>query len=120
MLIVGPLSILLKPTPGISSMLTLQYLWNYLWSKMPKRGGEDDQNDVVDVSPKKSKGEEDGELILRIVAAAVAVADRSGDIIREIMSKGDLGIVEKEVHARCGSGVERGHLLINMIVSIPF
>lgn len=34
-------------------------------------------------------------LILRLVASSVCVAQRAGRLIREIMSKGDLGIVEK-------------------------
>ncbi|XP_046401412.1 3'(2'),5'-bisphosphate nucleotidase 1 isoform X2 [Ischnura elegans] len=34
-------------------------------------------------------------LILRVVATSVNVANRAGEIIRDIMSKGDLGIVEK-------------------------
>lgn len=34
-------------------------------------------------------------LVLRIVSASVAVANRAGNIIREIMKKGELGIVEK-------------------------
>ncbi|XP_071453738.1 3'(2'),5'-bisphosphate nucleotidase 1 isoform X2 [Hetaerina americana] len=34
-------------------------------------------------------------LILRVVATSVVVANRAGEIIRDIMSKGDLGIVEK-------------------------
>lgn len=34
-------------------------------------------------------------LILRVMASSIAVANRAGTIIRDIMSKGDLGIVEK-------------------------
>lgn len=34
-------------------------------------------------------------LILRLVASSIKVANRAGDIIRNVMSKGDLGIVEK-------------------------
>jgi len=34
-------------------------------------------------------------LISQVLASSVAIADRAGDIIREIMKKGDLGIVEK-------------------------
>lgn len=36
-------------------------------------------------------------LILRIVSASVAIANRAGNIIREIMKKGELGIVEKVI-----------------------
>ena len=36
-------------------------------------------------------------LVLRLVANSVCVAQRAGKLIREIMSKGDLGIVEKTV-----------------------
>ncbi|XP_014673858.1 PREDICTED: 3'(2'),5'-bisphosphate nucleotidase 1-like [Priapulus caudatus] len=35
-------------------------------------------------------------LLMRLVSASVAVADRAGVIIRDIMKKGELGIVEKE------------------------
>jgi len=34
-------------------------------------------------------------LISRLVSSSVSIVDRAGDIIREIMAKGDLGIVEK-------------------------
>lgn len=34
-------------------------------------------------------------LILRVMASSIAVANRAGKIIRDVMSKGDLGIVEK-------------------------
>ncbi|CAG2063787.1 unnamed protein product, partial [Timema podura] len=34
-------------------------------------------------------------LILRLVASSVTAATRAGKIIRDIMSEGDLGIVEK-------------------------
>ena len=34
-------------------------------------------------------------LISRLVSASVSIVDRAGDIIREIMAKGDLGIIEK-------------------------
>lgn len=34
-------------------------------------------------------------IIMRILAASINVANRAGSIIRDVMSKGDLGIVEK-------------------------
>lgn len=34
-------------------------------------------------------------LILRLLATSASAATRAGKIIRDIMSKGDLGIVEK-------------------------
>lgn len=34
-------------------------------------------------------------LILRLIASSVTAANRAGKIIRDIMSRGDLGIVEK-------------------------
>lgn len=34
-------------------------------------------------------------IIMRILAASIQVANRAGTIIRDIMSKGELGIVEK-------------------------
>lgn len=33
--------------------------------------------------------------IIRVMASAISVANRAGTIIRDIMAKGDLGIVEK-------------------------
>lgn len=37
-------------------------------------------------------------LLLKLISASVAVANRAGRIIRDIMSRGDLGIVEKGVN----------------------
>ena len=34
-------------------------------------------------------------VLLRLVSSSVAIANRAGRIIRDIMSKGELGIVEK-------------------------
>jgi hypothetical protein len=34
-------------------------------------------------------------IIVRLLASSVAVAGRAGKIVRDVMSKGDLGIVEK-------------------------
>lgn len=34
-------------------------------------------------------------LMMRIVASSIQIAARAGKIIRDVMSKGDLGIVEK-------------------------
>lgn len=34
-------------------------------------------------------------LILRLLASSVTAANRAGKIIRDIMTRGDLGIVEK-------------------------
>ena len=34
-------------------------------------------------------------LITRLVATSVSIANRAGRIVRDILSKGDLGIVEK-------------------------
>lgn len=34
-------------------------------------------------------------LVLRLVASSVTAATRAGKIIRDVMSRGDLGIVEK-------------------------
>ena len=36
-------------------------------------------------------------LITRLVSSSVAIANQAGKIIRDIMAKGELGIVEKEV-----------------------
>ena len=36
-------------------------------------------------------------LLMRIVANAVCVSHRAGKIIRDVMSQGDLGIVEKVI-----------------------
>lgn len=36
-----------------------------------------------------------GFLIMRILAASIQVANRAGTIIRDVMSHGELGIVEK-------------------------
>lgn len=37
-------------------------------------------------------------LILRLIASSVTAANRAGKIIRDIMSRGELGIVEKVIH----------------------
>lgn len=37
----------------------------------------------------------DKALILRLIASSVTASNRAGKIIRDIMSRGDLGIVEK-------------------------
>lgn len=34
-------------------------------------------------------------LIMKIMASSISVANRAGGIIRDVMRKGDLGIVEK-------------------------
>lgn len=34
-------------------------------------------------------------LLIRLVATSVLAANRAGKIVRDVMSKGDLGIVEK-------------------------
>ena len=34
-------------------------------------------------------------VVLKLVAASVSIADRAGGIVRNIMSAGNLGIVEK-------------------------
>lgn len=34
-------------------------------------------------------------LIMKIMASSITVANRAGGIIRDVMSKGDLGIIEK-------------------------
>lgn len=34
-------------------------------------------------------------LIVRLLASSVSVASRAGKIVRDVMSKGELGIVEK-------------------------
>jgi len=39
-------------------------------------------------------------IIMRILAASIKVANRAGSIIRDVMSKGDLGIVEKVNYVR--------------------
>ena len=36
--------------------------------------------------------------MLRILASAVSVSERAGEIVREIMKQGELGIVEKGVN----------------------
>lgn len=36
-------------------------------------------------------------LLSRLVSSSVAIASQAGHVIREVMKKGDLGIVEKEV-----------------------
>lgn len=40
----------------------------------------------------------DKSLILRLMASSVTVANRAGKIIRDIMSRGELGIVEKVIN----------------------
>ena len=37
-------------------------------------------------------------LLLRVVASSVAVANKAGQIIRDILKSGDLGIVQKVYH----------------------
>lgn len=37
-------------------------------------------------------------LLLRLVASTTAVANYAGKIVRDVMKKGDLGIVEKVIH----------------------
>lgn len=37
-------------------------------------------------------------LILRLIASSITAANRAGKIIRDIMSQGDLGIVEKVMY----------------------
>lgn len=34
-------------------------------------------------------------LVVRLLASSVSVANRAGKIVRDVMSKGELGIVEK-------------------------
>lgn len=34
-------------------------------------------------------------LVMRIMASSIMIANRSGQIIRDVMSNGELGIVEK-------------------------
>merc|ERR1719500_2031003 len=34
-------------------------------------------------------------ILTQVLASSVAIADRAGEIVRDIMTKGDLGIVEK-------------------------
>lgn len=36
-------------------------------------------------------------LLLRIVASSIAAANRAGQIVRDVMTRGDLGIVEKVI-----------------------
>lgn len=36
-------------------------------------------------------------LIIRLLASSVSVASRAGNIIKDVMSKGELGIVEKVI-----------------------
>lgn len=36
-------------------------------------------------------------LLSRLVSSSVAIASQAGHVIRDVMKKGDLGIVEKEV-----------------------
>ena len=43
-------------------------------------------------------------LVLRIVALSVSIADKTGEIIRNILKAGDLGIVDKAT----GSGQKVG------------
>ena len=44
-------------------------------------------------------------VLLRLVSSSVAIANRAGRIIRDIMSKGELGIVEKVGFALVRSSV---------------
>lgn len=37
-------------------------------------------------------------LIMRLLASSVSVASRAGKIIKDVMSKGELGIIEKVMH----------------------
>lgn len=50
-----------------------------------------------------------GSLILRLLASSVRVADRAGNIVRDIMSKGDLGIVDKVKTVQHYSKLRRFH-----------
>lgn len=42
-----------------------------------------------------SKGDDDAGIVLKLVAASVCIADRAGGVVRNVMSAGNLGIVEK-------------------------
>jgi len=48
---------------------------------------------------------DDAGIVLKLVAASVCIADRAGGVVRNVMSAGDLGIVEK---VRCSSAVAQG------------
>jgi len=37
----------------------------------------------------------DAGIVLKLVAASVCIADRAGGVVRNVMSAGNLGIVEK-------------------------
>jgi len=42
-----------------------------------------------------SRSDEDAGIVLKLVAASVCIADRAGGVVRNVMSAGNLGIVEK-------------------------
>lgn len=45
-------------------------------------------------------------LLSRVVGYSVAIANNAGKIIRDIMKKGELGIIEKEVSHCCFTMVQ--------------
>jgi len=42
-----------------------------------------------------SQNTSDAGVVLKLVAASVCIADRAGGVVRNVMSAGNLGIVEK-------------------------
>ncbi|ESN90632.1 hypothetical protein HELRODRAFT_70686 [Helobdella robusta] len=46
-------------------------------------------------SQKKKGAKEEGSMLLRLIASSITIANRSGNIIREVMSGGNLQIVDK-------------------------
>lgn len=52
-------------------------------------------------------------LLARVVGYSVAIANNAGKIIREIMKKGELGIVEKEAGLYSSSNKELFLYLLN-------
>lgn len=42
-----------------------------------------------------SQSDQDAGIVLKLVAASVCIADRAGGVVRNVMSAGNLGIVEK-------------------------
>lgn len=55
-------------------------------------------------------------LLSRIMSSSVAIANQAGTIIREIMKKGELGIVEKEV-SQCGKTLKGRQITYSTVIT---
>lgn len=72
-------------------ILRSSFKWNY---KSKQFSNLSSQTAKFASSPVK-KMSQNTPLILRLLASSVNVASRAGKIVKDVMSKGDLGIVEK-------------------------